>query len=400
LPPEVFRLIFATHFCNHNVSQDAALFRLEAKFDALFLAASAELHPMKYEISNNYSKLASSVPQENELMTKRIVGIGFVWLLICLSCSTRGRPLIEAIAQFDTAGWAHDVIPEGRLLCIADRQGGFAVFDRDRGWTSPIVAKPVADVISLAPNSGAPMLAARYEGLVRVSDGKIQGRIVLGDIANAVATRGDLVFGAYGANGLVIGRSGKAEMQLVSSLKTPGWSHDVKLWGNRALLADWTYGLRVVDVSRPEQPAEIGVLPTRSTAICIAIEEAHGKTIAAVAEGHAGVSLVSFDVRGRPERIGGHALGLRASDTPHPEAGGWAHGVALCGDYLFVANWKRGLAVLDIRDPRNPILIAEAPTRGTSLGVKAEAEPDRSILVFLADGEEGLRVLRVNAGVR
>jgi hypothetical protein len=39
-------------------------------------------------------------------------------------------------------------------------------------------------------------------------------------------------------------------------------------------------------------------------------------------------------------------------------------------------------------------LIKELPTRGTSLGVKAVAEPDGRILVFLADGEEGLRVFR------
>jgi hypothetical protein len=87
-------------------------------------------------------------------------------------------------------------------------------------------------------------------------------------------------------------------------------------------------------------------------------------------------------------------LGLNASDAPHPESGGWAHGVAWCGDYLFVANWKRGLAVLDVHDPRNPRLLRELPTGGTSLGVKAEAAPDGEILVFLADGEEGLRIFR------
>jgi len=301
--------------------------------------------------------------------------------------------VIEEIAHYDTAGWAHDVAPDGNLVYVSDRQGGFAVFDRGRGWSSPRISAPVQDVISLAPNEGRPVLASRFEGLVLASaDGKAAARLTLGEIANAAVTRGDLAFAAYGTNGLVIARIGARDLSLVARLPTPGWSHDVKLWGNRALLADWTYGTRVVDTSRPDRPTEIGVLATEATAICIAIRESADKTIAAVAEGHAGVSLVEFGAAGRPERISRQALGLRPADAPHPETGGWAHGVALCDDFMFVANWKRGLAVFDINDLKQPRLIAELPTAGTALGVKAEPAPDGTITVFLADGEEGLRV--------
>jgi hypothetical protein len=330
--------------------------------------------------------------------------INILWLLPIIlsltfiaSCTKLHRPLLEEIAQYDTKGWAHDVNLDGDFLYVSDRQGGFAVFDRSKGWSAPGISVPVKDVISLAPNSGRPVLAARYEGLVLLSpQGTVASSIVLGDIANAVVTRGDLAFGAYGANGLVIAQVGEADLQWIAQLKTPGWSHDVKLWGNRAFLADWNYGLRVVDVSRPESPMEVGVLPSQATAICVALQESQGKTIAAVAEGHAGVSLVEFDAPGRPTRLSRHPLGLNPADAPHPETGGWAHGVALCGNYMFVANWKRGLAVLDISDRLRPRLTAELPTHGTSLGVKAEAAPDGTILVFLADGEAGLRVFRMH----
>jgi hypothetical protein len=312
------------------------------------------------------------------------------------SCSHRRQPAVEEIAHYNTPGWAHDVTLDEKLLYVSDRQGGIVLFDRSRGWTDPVVSAPVRDVISLAANLGRPVLAARYEGLVLTSaEGKVRARLAFGDIANAAVARGDLVFAAYGANGLVIARIGPADLQIVAQLKTPGWSHDVKLWGNRVLLADWNYGLRVVDVSNPEMPVESGVLETQATAISVSVQEWHGKTLAALAEGHAGVSLVEFDVAGRPTRLSHHGLGLRTADAPHPETGGWAHGVALCGDYLFVANWKRGLEVLDVRDPRNPVLVSELPTRGTSLGVKAEAAADGTVLVFLADGEDGLRVLQV-----
>jgi hypothetical protein len=302
---------------------------------------------------------------------------------------------IEEIAHYNTSGWAHDVTLDDRTLYVSDRQGGYLLFDRGSDWSVPRIHKPVQDVISLAPHLGWPLLAARFEGLVLASPhGTAVARLANGDIANAVVTRGNLAFAAYGSHGLVISRVGAVALSIVAELRTPGWSHDVKLWRNRALLADWNYGLRVVDISTPEGPAEIGVLPTPATAICISVGELGGRPAAAVAEGHAGVSLVDFDMAGRPSLIARHALGLNPSAAPHPETGGWAHGVALCNNYLFVANWKRGLAILDVLNPGQPRTLMELPTRGTSLGVKAEAGPDGTILVFLADGEEGLRIFR------
>jgi hypothetical protein len=325
-------------------------------------------------------------------------------LLTCtlfLSCTPNREIEIEEIAHYNTSGWAHDVTLDHGFLYVSDRQGGYLVFRRDGDYTGPRIHAPVQDVISLAPHNGRPLLASRFEGLVLVSpSGRVEDRLSNGDIANAVVTRNDLAFAAYGSHGLVICSIGAQSLSLVSELPTPGWSHDVKLWRNRVLMADWNYGLRVVDISVPENPREIGILPSPATAICISVGELMGKPAAAVAEGHAGVSLVALDINGRPAFLSRHILGLNPADAPHPEAGGWAHGVALCGSYLFVANWKRGLAVLDVRDPSQPRAIMEVPTRGTSLGVKAEAAPDGTILVFLADGEEGLRVFRFKGRIQ
>ena len=325
----------------------------------------------------------------------RVICAMLLLLAASTSCGVRRGVQIQEVAHYDTSGWAHDVVLDGGLLYVADRQGGYLVFDRALGWSAPRRAAPVQDVISLAPHAGRPLLASRFEGLVLASPaGEATARFSNGDIANAAATRADLAFAAYGSHGLVIARIGEASLSIIAELPTPGWSNDVKLWGDRALLADWNYGLRVVDIRRPEQPVEIGVLPSPATAIGIALGASGGRPMAAVAEGHAGVSLVAFDDAGRPSLVARHGLGLNPAAAPHPETGGWAHGVAWCGDYLFVANWKRGLAVLDVWDPRHPLLIKELDTGGTSLGVKAEAGSDGSILVFLADGEEGLRVLR------
>jgi hypothetical protein len=305
-------------------------------------------------------------------------------------------PPLEELAAFDTTGWAHDVRLENGTILVADRQGGVAAFSRNPLRLLSRI-KPVADVISLAPNSGRLLLASRFEGIVLAdSAGTALGRHSNGDIANAVAQRRDLAYTAYGQHGLVIARIMDSRLELVSELPTPGWSHDVKLDGNRALLADWDYGLRVVDVGDPTRPVEIGRLPTAATAICVAPGADELTPMAAVAEGHAGVTLAAFDGNGQPRSVGRNTLGLRASDPHHPETGGWAHSIAWSGNYLFVANWKRGLAVLDAADRPNLRTLAEIETPGTALGVVAEAQPDGSHLVFLTDGETGLRLYRFN----
>ncbi len=307
---------------------------------------------------------------------------------------TRHRAIeFSEVVSIDTAGWAHDIALDREALYVSDRQGGFVVWQRPWDWGRPMIHKPVEDVISLAPNSGSPVLASRFEGLVLVAaDGSVRARYSNGDIANAVATRGDVAFAAYGLHGLVIAKMAGDGIHLLAELSTRGWSHDVKLSGDQALLADWQYGLRVVDVRDPTRPAEIAVLSTPATAIAVSVREFGGRRTAAIAEGHAGISIAELDDSGNPRLLGRNGLGLNPGDQPHPESGGWAHGVAWSDRHVFVANWKRGLAVLNATRPDNPQVIREIPTSGTALGVKSERQSDGSWLIFLADGESGLRV--------
>jgi hypothetical protein len=296
----------------------------------------------------------------------------------------------------ETSGWAHDVALEGNRIYVSDRQGGFLIFRRTWNYEKFKSSLTVQDVISLSPNSGNPVLAARFEGLVLVSpSGRIMDRYCNGDIANAVEVRGGFAFAAYGLRGLVVVRLTEGHVRLAAVLPTKGWSHDLRLSGNQALLADWNYGLRVIDIRDPQKPSEIASLPSPATCISLAVKESGGRRMVALAEGHGGIALVGLDSEGRPSLISRNSLGLNLADPIHPETGGWVHGVAWAGRYLFAANWKRGLTVLDTQDAGDPRVLLEVRTAGTALGVKTQREPDGSYLIFLADGESGLRIFRL-----
>lgn len=318
----------------------------------------------------------------------------FAIQLTIWACAPHQEIELREISQFKTKGWSHDTALDGKYLYVADREAGFLRFDTQLGYRDPMRGKPARDVISLAANSGTPLLACNKEGFILVSpSGEIRGSYSNGDIANAAEVRGDLAFGAYGMTGMVVMRVARNTVQLVSRVPSSGWSHDLRLSGNQAFLADWK-GLKVIDIRDPEKPLEIAFLPSAAQFISLSIKESAGRRVLAAAEGHAGIALISLDSEGRPSFLGRNYLGLNPKDESHPKSGGWVHSVAWAGRYLFAANWKRGLAVLDVIDPRQPRVVMEYPTSGTSLGVKAAIQSDGSYLVYLADGESGLRVFR------
>lgn len=315
--------------------------------------------------------------------------------ILQLACAPDFSMRFQEISHFDTSGWSHDVALDGSNIYVSDRQGGFLIFDRDQGYKVTRHALPIREVISLSPNSGMPVLAARFEGLVLLSpSGQITDRYSNGDIANAVETRGNFAFAAYGLQGLVVARLIEGNIRLAATLPTKGWSHDIRLSRNQALLADWEYGLRVIDIRDPEKPVEISRLPSPATCISLAVQESGDKRVLALAEGHAGVALARMDSEGHLSLISRNYLGLNPADPIHPKSGGWVHSVAWAGRYLFAANWKRGLTVLDTLDSKKPRVILQVPTLGTALGVKTQRQPDGSYLIFLADGESGLRIFR------
>ena len=115
-------------------------------------------------------------------------------------------------------------------------------------------------------------------------------------------------------------------------------------------MADYSAGLRVVDVSDPAAPLEVGFLDTPSRAESVSAAGGY----AYVADWASGLRVVDLSnpvctTRGRSPRDAGRA---------------W--GVAVAGDLAYVVGWQSGLEVVDVSPPSAPVEVGvyDAPHPG------------------------------------
>ena len=97
-----------------------------------------------------------------------------------------------------------------------------------------------------------------------------------------------------------------------------------------AYVADTYDGLRVIDVSNPAAPFQVGSYDTPGLAQGVAVAGSY----AYVADGDAGLRVIYVSTPAAPFEVGSY-------DTP-----GYAWGVAVAGAYAYVADWDAGLEVL------------------------------------------------------
>jgi uncharacterized secreted protein with C-terminal beta-propeller domain len=118
--------------------------------------------------------------------------------------------------------------------------------------------------------------------------------------------------------------------QEVGFFDTPGLAYGLAVNGNFAYIADCDQGLRVVDISNPAAPQEVGFVDTPGMAYDVAVDGGY----AYVADYSRGVRVVDVSNPAAPQEVG-------FFDTP-----GFAHGVAVDGDLVMVADRETGLFLL------------------------------------------------------
>jgi hypothetical protein len=108
--------------------------------------------------------------------------------------------------------------------------------------------------------------------------------------------------------------------------------------------------LQVIDISNPASPLKVGSCDTSGHAYGIAV----GGNYAYVADGEAGLQVIDVSDPANPQQVGGY------------DTSGVAYDVAVSGNYACMANSRWGLAILNLAPAPRPRISAITRGNGTA----------------------------------
>ena len=273
----------------------------------------------------------------------------------------------------------------------------------------------------------------------------------------ATAVEGDLGYIGRGAIFQVVDFSDLEHPSELGSIILPAPMSDIALLGNHAFVANFSGGLRVIDIEDPEHPLEINIYHEGIDISSVDIYENYaflgyygpGLEIVDISDPLNLVQVYYSETFGsngvvfqdqHAFSVGSYIRVLDLSDITNPLERGWydvpnlTHGLAVSGDYAYVAIYGFGLHVLDISnldslflvgsaqnsfrawqvqvqgnfaymaeksdgfsifdisDPLNPVLSSNINTPGTAWSLVVQDS-----LMYLADGEDGVGVFDVTS---
>ncbi|RMH74775.1 MAG: T9SS C-terminal target domain-containing protein, partial [Calditrichaeota bacterium] len=143
--------------------------------------------------------------------------------------------------------------------------------------------------------------------------------------------------------------------------------------GSHAYVADRYDGLRIIDVSDPTAPVEVGFYDTGDEARGVYVSGSH----AYVADWLDGLRIIDVSDPTAPVEVGFY------------DTGEWARGVYVSGSHAYVADDYDGLRIIDVSDPTAPVEVGFYDTGGYARGVYVSGNH-----AYVADGVDGLYIIR------
>lgn len=134
-------------------------------------------------------------------------------------------------------------------------------------------------------------------------------------------------------------------MEFVSACETPGFARGLYVRGATAYITDWHKGLRVLDVSNPSDPREIGSCKPPGGASGVHVTG----DLAYVAGYSEGLGVVDVSDPSNPSVIGFCPIDWEDGDV--------YGGVYASGDLAYLVDGH--LHIIDISDPSDPVKISE-----------------------------------------
>ncbi len=162
---------------------------------------------------------------------------------------------------------------------------------------------------------------------------------------------------------------------LLGSYDTPGNAQSVCVSNNIAYVADGGSGLQIIDVSNPQNPTLLGSYDTPYWACSVFVSN----NIAYVADGEWGLQIIDVSNPQNPAFLGSY-------DTP-----GYARSVTVSNNIAYVADSGTGLQIIDVSNPQNPALLGSYNTPGSAFSI-----PVSNNIAYVAVGSYGLKIIDVS----
>lgn len=161
---------------------------------------------------------------------------------------------------------------------------------------------------------------------------------------------------------------------VTGAYNTAGNARGIAVDGNYAYMADYLYGLQVINITNPATPTLAATYDTPGSAKGVAVDGNY----AYVADYATGLVVVNITNPAAPVLAG-------TCDTP-----GSARDVVIDGNYAYVADYGTGLAVINITNPAAPTLAATCAVTGSAYGLTVAGN-----YAYLAAGVGGLQVVDI-----
>jgi hypothetical protein len=150
---------------------------------------------------------------------------------------------------------------------------------------------------------------------------------------------------------------------------------DVAVNGNFAYIAATSTGLRIVDISNPSAPEEIGFYVTGNSTYGIAVDSHY----AYLADGAGGLQIIDISNPTNPQKISSYS-------TPTS-----AYGIELKGNYVYIVDRGQYLRVVNISNPSVPVEVSTYLSSGETYDVTLSGT-----FAYLSAGAAGLVVLDIS----
>ena len=283
--------------------------------------------------------IIGSVPTAGKAWAVEVVdGVAYIAAdnagLLVFDVSDPRQP--RQVAAYDLGGAAEDVVIRDHLAYVASFDNGLHVLD----ISQPLQAHEI-------------------------------GHLATPGNARGIELDGNIAYVADWTSGIqAVDIANPAQPALVGAYDTIGWSWGVRVQGHYAYVLDWWGGIAVLDVADPATPALAGAYHARGLTRDVAVKDNY----AYVADGNNGLQI--FDVK-------------------NPQNPIWLAGVDMAGDaknlwlennIAYLAAGEGGLSVVDVSNPFEPQQLKQYALHADL--VRAQGD-----YVYVADQQRGVAII-------